>query len=39
LNLNGEVVGINTFIIGQGGNIGIGFALPINEVKGFLTDC
>lgn len=33
LNLNGEVVGINTFIIGQGGNIGIGFALPINEVK------
>lgn len=33
LNLAGEVVGINTFIIGQGGNIGIGFALPINEVK------
>ncbi|MCS7186112.1 MAG: PDZ domain-containing protein, partial [Armatimonadota bacterium] len=29
----GEVVGINTFILGQGGNIGIGFALPINEVK------
>jgi S1-C subfamily serine protease len=36
LNLNGEVVGINTFIIGQGGNIGIGFALPINEVKRIL---
>ncbi len=37
LNLNGEVVGINTFIIGQGGNIGIGFALPINEVKRILN--
>lgn len=36
LNLNGEVVGINTFIIGQQGNIGIGFALPINEVKKIL---
>jgi S1-C subfamily serine protease len=36
LNLAGEVVGINTFIIGQGGNIGIGFALPINEVKRIL---
>lgn len=36
LNLNGEVVGINTFIIGQSGNIGIGFALPINEVKRIL---
>ncbi|MEZ8221487.1 serine protease Do [Candidatus Fervidibacteria bacterium JGI MDM2 JNZ-1-D12] len=36
LNLNGEVVGINTFILGQGGNIGIGFALPINEVKRIL---
>ncbi|MCS7263907.1 MAG: trypsin-like peptidase domain-containing protein [Armatimonadetes bacterium] len=37
LNLNGEVVGINTFIIGQGGNIGIGFALPINEIKRILN--
>jgi len=36
LNLSGEVVGINTFIIGQGGNIGIGFAIPINEVKRIL---
>ncbi len=33
LNLNGQVVGINTFIIGRGGSIGIGFAIPINEVK------
>jgi hypothetical protein len=30
------ILGINTFIIGQGGNIGIGFALPINEVKRIL---
>lgn len=37
LNLKGEVIGINTFIIGQGGNIGIGFALPINEVKRILN--
>ncbi|MCS7224568.1 MAG: trypsin-like peptidase domain-containing protein [Armatimonadetes bacterium] len=33
LNLRGEVIGINTFILGRGGNIGIGFAIPINEVK------
>lgn len=37
LNLRGEVIGINTFIIGREGNIGIGFALPINEVKRILT--
>ncbi|GBC98799.1 Putative serine protease HtrA [bacterium HR17] len=36
LNLQGEVIGINTFILGQGGNIGIGFAIPINEVKRIL---
>lgn len=33
LNLKGQVVGINTAIIGQGGNIGIGFAIPINMAK------
>jgi serine protease Do len=33
-NLAGEVVGINTAIYSQsGGNIGIGFAIPINLVK------
>lgn len=33
-NLNGEVVGINTAIFSQsGGNIGIGFAIPINIAK------
>ncbi len=35
LNVRGEVVGINTAIISDqsGGNIGIGFAVPINTVK------
>ena len=34
VNLKGEVVGMNTFILGPaGGNIGIGFAIPINSVR------
>ena len=34
INLRGEVVGINTAIFSRtGGNIGIGFAIPINLVK------
>jgi serine protease Do len=37
LNLHGEVVGINTAIFSRtGGNIGIGFAIPINLVKELL---
>jgi serine protease Do len=39
LNLRGEVVGINTAIIADGrqsGNIGIGFAIPINTVRELL---
>jgi len=33
-NLNGEVVGVNTAIVSQsGGNVGIGFAIPINMAK------
>ena len=39
LNLRGEVVGINTAIIADGrqsGNIGIGFAIPINTVRDLL---
>jgi serine protease Do len=39
LNLRGEVVGINTAIIGdarQAGNVGIGFAMPINVVRELL---
>ncbi len=34
LNINGEVIGINTLIYSQsGGNVGIGFAIPVNIVK------
>ena len=33
INLDGKVVGINTAIVGATGNIGIGFAIPINIVK------
>ncbi|OCG42240.1 serine endoprotease DegQ [Gilliamella sp. Fer2-1] len=34
INLNGELVGINTAIIApNGGNVGIGFAIPSNMVK------
>jgi Do/DeqQ family serine protease len=35
VNLRGELVGINTAIIAPaGGNVGIGFAIPINMVQG-----
>jgi serine protease Do len=33
INLEGKVVGINTAIYGSSGNIGIGFAIPINIAK------
>jgi serine protease Do len=34
VNIYGEVIGINTFIFSEsGGNIGIGFAIPIDRVK------
>lgn len=34
VNLNGELIGINTAILApDGGNIGIGFAIPVNMVK------
>jgi serine protease Do len=33
LNLDGKAVGINTAIIGAGGNIGIGLAIPISMAK------
>jgi serine protease Do len=39
LNLRGEVIGMNTAIISNGraeGNIGIGFAIPINAVRDLL---
>jgi S1-C subfamily serine protease len=38
LNLKGEVVGINSAIFSQGGgNIGIGFAIPIDMAKSIVT--
>ncbi|MCL2800597.1 MAG: Do family serine endopeptidase [Treponema sp.] len=36
VNIRGEVIGINTWIasnISGGGNVGLGFAIPINNVK------
>jgi serine protease Do len=38
INVRGEVVGINAAILGgtTNGNIGIGFAIPINSVKDLL---
>jgi len=39
INLRGEVVGINTAIFSQsGGNIGIGFATPINSAKDIIPE-
>lgn len=39
LDSSGNVVGINTAILGpNGGNIGIGFAMPINRAKLMLDD-
>jgi putative serine protease PepD len=32
-NTKGEVIGINTAILGSSGNIGLGFAIPSNKVK------
>ncbi len=32
-NMDGEVVGINTAILGQSGSIGIGFAIPSNSAQ------
>ncbi len=40
INIEGDVIGINTAIISgnTGGNVGIGFAIPINIAKGILQD-
>lgn len=35
VNINGEVIGINTAVAGNADNIG--FAIPINDVKGLIT--
>lgn len=38
LDSSGSVIAINTAIYGPGGNIGIGFAMPINRAKSMLED-
>jgi S1-C subfamily serine protease len=38
LDSQGNVIGVNTAIYGPGGNIGIGFAMPINVAKQMLDD-
>ena len=38
LDSHGNVIGINTAILGQGGNVGIGFAMPINRAKTMLDE-
>ena len=38
LDSQGNVIGINTAILGPGSNIGIGFAMPINKAKSMLDD-
>jgi S1-C subfamily serine protease len=39
LNSNGDVIGINTAILGvNGGNVGIGFAMPISRARRMLDD-
>ena len=39
LDTQGSVIGINTAIYGpNGGNVGIGFAMPINRAKSMLAD-
>lgn len=38
VNLNGQLIGINTAIVGpNGGNVGIGFAIPSNMVKNLVN--
>ena len=32
-DMNGDVIGINTAILGKGGSIGIGFSIPSNSAK------
>ncbi|MFC1504097.1 PDZ domain-containing protein, partial [Spirochaetota bacterium] len=39
INIFGEVIGMNTAILSQsGGNIGIGFAIPVNMIKKIIPD-
>ena len=36
-DMNGDVVGINTAILGQGGSIGIGFSIPSNSAEKIIS--
>ena len=39
VNIRGEVIGMNTWIASStGGSIGLGFAIPINNVKKGIED-
>ena len=39
VNLKGQIIGINTWIASQtGGNVGLGFAIPINDAKRAVND-
>ena len=38
LDSQGNVIGVNTAIYGPGGNIGIGFAMPINRAKRMIEE-
>jgi serine protease Do len=39
VNIRGEVIGVNTWIASEfGGNIGLGFAIPINNAKEAIDD-
>jgi serine protease Do len=39
VNIRGEIVGINAFIVSRsGGSVGIGFAIPIKRVKGVVDE-
>ncbi len=38
LDSHGSVIGINTMIYGPQGNIGIGFAMPVNRAKAMLDE-
>lgn len=39
VNINGEIIGINTFIFSKsGGSLGIGFAIPSNRVKNIVQE-
>ncbi|MBN2017045.1 MAG: trypsin-like peptidase domain-containing protein [Candidatus Cloacimonetes bacterium] len=39
VNVNGEIIGINTFIFSKsGGSLGIGFAIPSNRVKNIVQE-